>query len=338
MNNRLLEIFWGTGGVGKTTLAASRALFLSKQNKKILLITIDPSRRLKQIFDIENNSVGKIVKIDSFEMLIFNPEETFKRMLGSSASGKDLNNRILNILMRPYGGMNEIMAILEIQHQLSQKKYDTIILDTPPGEHFIDFVKSSQKIRAFFDKKFIDVVKYFTSNTDSKSKNIFNMITKTGIDTILKYMKVITGASFVEEFISVVSGVHNNKETFLRTLDFEKNLQEKNFCHWFLITSVGRNKLEEVISLQDKLEKNFRYNEFLVVNKSIEHHLDKWNISKDCSLYGIKKTMSEGERQMIQLAKASFERVLVFPEILSSSPQIHIKNLSQFWQKQIINV
>ena len=204
----------------------------------------------------------------------------------------------------------------------------------PPGEHFIDFVKSSQKIRAFFDKKFIDVMKYLTLNVDIKNKSVFNLIAKTGINTILKYMKMITGATFVEEFINVVSGVHNNKEAFLGTSDFEKKLQKENFCHWFLTTSVGRNKLEEIICLQDKLEKNFRYSECLIINKSVKYHLDKWNIANDNSLHEIKKTMNEGERQMIQLAKASFKKVLVFPEILSSSPQTHIEKLSQSWQKQ----
>jgi anion-transporting ArsA/GET3 family ATPase len=42
-----LEIFCGTGGVGKTTLATSRANFLAKKNLKVLFITIDPSLRLK---------------------------------------------------------------------------------------------------------------------------------------------------------------------------------------------------------------------------------------------------------------------------------------------------
>jgi anion-transporting ArsA/GET3 family ATPase len=58
-----VEIFCGTGGVGKTTIATARALSLALQGKKVLLITIDPAKRLKQILKIEDNDDGKICNI-----------------------------------------------------------------------------------------------------------------------------------------------------------------------------------------------------------------------------------------------------------------------------------
>ena len=50
-----LEIFYGTGGVGKTTLASTRAFHLAKQGRKVLLITIDPAKRLKDFLQIDEN-------------------------------------------------------------------------------------------------------------------------------------------------------------------------------------------------------------------------------------------------------------------------------------------
>ena len=335
MNPRPIEIFWGTGGVGKTTLATSRALFLSKQNKKVLLIGIDPSKRLKQIFGTEDSSMGKIINTDFFDLLIFTPEETFKRILRKDDVTARLNNRIINILMRPYGGMNEIIAILEVQHQLKSKKYDTIVLDTPPGKHFIDFAKGSQKINKFFDKKFIESVKYLVPNMDFKTKNIFNLMAKTGINMVLKYMKIIIGEKFTEEFSDAIRGLYDNKEIFLSALDFEKNFQKDNFCHWFLTTSSERNRLKEVVSLRDEMEKDFHCDECLIVNKSLKSYLDNWIAKNGDPLYDIKKTMNEGESHMIQLAEASFKKVIVFPEILSSSPRQHIEKLSAHWENNM---
>ena len=328
---RKMEIFWGTGGVGKTTLAASRAVHLSRQKKKVLLVTIDPSKRLRQVFDIEDDSVGKNVDVGSFELLVFTPEETFKRILDGDVR-KGLDSRILNILMRPYGGMNEIMAILEIQYQLKSGKYDVIVLDTAPGKHFVDFARGAQKINNFFEKKFIEVIKYYTGHVDSDRKGIFDIVVKAGMDKIFKYMKMVAGEQFVEEFTQMVWGLYNNKDVFMSALDFEKKLQEKEFAHWFLVTSTGKEKLKEVALLHDELKEDLHYDEHLLINKSAKRYLEEWKVDERDPLCEVKRFMQEGELGMIQLAKASFDKVLVFPEILSRHPQEHVEALSGHWE------
>ena len=153
MNNKTilikkLEIFCGTGGVGKTTLATSRALFLGSKGKRVLLITIDPAKRLKQILNIKDQNAGKIETISSklftgfddnnftISALLMSPKATLCKILNVNS----IDNNVLNILTRPHGGMNEILSLVEVQFHIQEGKYDTIILDTPPGKHFIDFL------------------------------------------------------------------------------------------------------------------------------------------------------------------------------------------------------
>lgn len=50
VTTKSFEIFCETGGVGKTTLATSRALSLADQNR-VLLVTIDPPKDLKTFWD-----------------------------------------------------------------------------------------------------------------------------------------------------------------------------------------------------------------------------------------------------------------------------------------------
>ena len=151
--HKKIEIFCGSGGVGKTTVSTSRAIHLANNGLNVLLITIDPAKRLKQLLNIEENHLGELTKIinediidknKSLTALLLSPKKTFQRILGDK-----INNNIIKSLTSPHGGMDEIAAVLEIQHHLNTNKFDVIVLDTPPGKHFIDFLESSKK-NSFF--------------------------------------------------------------------------------------------------------------------------------------------------------------------------------------------
>ncbi len=120
-----IEVFCGTGGVGKTTLASSRAIHLASKGIKVLLITIDPSRRLKEVLNLKDENAGEIEVVKSdifseflhqetpfeFHAMLMSPAATIQRMDKRNTEDTGLDNPIIRILSRPYGGMNEIMVV-----------------------------------------------------------------------------------------------------------------------------------------------------------------------------------------------------------------------------------
>jgi anion-transporting ArsA/GET3 family ATPase len=342
--NKKVEIFCGTGGVGKTTLATSRAVALAESGLKVLLITIDPAKRLKQVLGLEDSDSGHIISIDNeqfcegskqstFDALLLSPAHTLERITKAEGLEHELENRILKVLTRPYGGMNEIMAVLEVQFHLSSNKYDTIVLDTPPGKHFLDFLGATRKIEHFFDKSFVEIFKFLGKKvtSDSAPKKFLGRIVSSGIKKLLSYLEKVTGGDFVDIFIDAVSILYRCREHFISAIDFQQELGKQEFSNWFLVSSAEHHKVGEAMNLFDEAQRFMHSDNFLAVNKCLKPFLENWHPEAK-ELKTLKSTMLTRENELKMFAGKNFKKVLEFSEILSAEPKVHVTDLALGWK------
>jgi anion-transporting ArsA/GET3 family ATPase len=343
LTTKSFEIFCGTGGVGKTTLATARALNLAQNGKKVLLITIDPARRLKDLLGLSEASVGEVTPVEllgtGLHALLMSPEKTIGRMAKKYQTPDLANNRIVQILSKPYGGMNEILSMVEVQMQFDTGNYDVVVLDTPPGAHFLDFLESLGKIRSFFNQNFVEIFSYLGQKTAKAGKRVFggiiNRVISTGVRKLLGHLQSVTGAEFIDDFIQAVQIIYQSKDAFLKGLLLQDRLKSREECNWFLVTSVEQGKAQEAVEMRSHATHFIHQDHFLILNKCMEQELTDWKPQNN-SLITIKDSLEGKERKLKAQLKEYFPNVLEFPEIISLSPMDHIKNLTDTWNKNAL--
>lgn len=345
---RSFDLFFGTGGVGKTTLATARAIQLANEGHRVLLMTIDPAKRLKDILGLSDESAGEIAIIERLpevgelkvplHALLMSPPRTIQRM-GEVAGVKELSqNRIVEVLARPHGGMNEILALIELQMRLKDGNYDCVVLDTPPGPHFLDFLDGLEKIRKFFDQRFVEI---FTSlgrralETPSKGlvSGLFDKVVGAGVNKLLSYLQKVTGERFVEDFLSALEVIYRSRSSFMQGLAMEERLSDPTKANWFLVTSVEQGKFHEALDIQKSAGKMHNREMFLVLNKTLSHELLDWHPAAGSAAFALRESLINKENLLREKTRPHFGGIVDFPEILASSPTEHVKQLAHIWSK-----
>ncbi len=163
----------GSGGVGKTTTSAALALRAAERGRKVVVLTIDPARRLAQAMGIEqlDNTPRPVAGVrpkrgrsgGSLDAMMLDMKRTFDEVVESQASPEKarqiLDNPFYVALSSSFAGTQEYMAMEKLGqlHRQAQADgtYDLIVVDTPPSRSALDFLDAPERLSSFLDGRFI---------------------------------------------------------------------------------------------------------------------------------------------------------------------------------------
>src|SRR3989338_4943146 len=91
----------GSGGVGKTTMAASMGVGFANAGKKVLVLTIDPSLRLAQTLGIRTDGEIHRVRLSSDSKgelwsCVIDHKKTFEWFVRSASGNADIEKLLKN--------------------------------------------------------------------------------------------------------------------------------------------------------------------------------------------------------------------------------------------------
>ncbi|WP_275463647.1 ArsA family ATPase [Streptomyces noursei] len=159
----------GSGGVGKTTTAAALGVRAAERGRKVVVLTIDPARRLAQSMGIsELDNVPRQVKgVDEsaggeLHAMMLDMKRTFDEIVEGHADAERaraiLENPFYQSLSAGFAGTQEYMAMEKLGQLRAGDAWDLIVVDTPPSRSALDFLDAPKRLGSFLDGKFIRVL------------------------------------------------------------------------------------------------------------------------------------------------------------------------------------
>ncbi|MCG8424613.1 MAG: AAA family ATPase [Proteobacteria bacterium] len=241
LSSKRIVVCVGSGGVGKTTTAAALALEAARQGRRALVLTIDPARRLANSLGLEE--LGHEVTRISDEILsaagpdgiggqlhamMLDQKRAFDEVVARHASdpraiARILANPVYAQISSSLAGAQEYAAMAKLQEFDRADEFETIIVDTPPTAHALDFLDAPEKLTRAIDSPAIE---WFRKLNNRDEKSGWSVVGRTG-SYVLQRLSKFVGKQFLQdlavfftEFNDILGGFRQRaEETFalLRT-------------------------------------------------------------------------------------------------------------------------
>ncbi len=201
----------GAGGVGKTTTAAALALAAARVGRRVLVLTIDPSKRLAETLGVERNPPDPVAipadrqrlagiqapaRLDAWMLDHKLVADTSVRRLTKTPEEAEriLSNRIYQQASRMVAGMHEYTAMEALHRLVVTGTYDLVVLDTPPSRHALDFLEAPRRLSRLVDSPALAAL---LPKSDG-------MLARAASKVLSKILSAVFGDEFATEFVGFI--------------------------------------------------------------------------------------------------------------------------------------
>ncbi len=250
----------GPGGVGKTTTSAAMGLKAAQAGRKVIVLTIDPARRLANSLGLdaltnepqEIEMEGATGDGELWAMML-DQEQTLDDLVAryapdEGALERSRENNIYRLLSSALHGMQEYMALDKLHDLYTGGYFDLVVLDTPPTKNALEFLETPGRARQFFDDR---IMKWFIPSKAAK-RGFFSRVFDPG-SVVLGLLGKIFGESFVQDLVDFFDTLSFLQEALRgrgEMIDFILRDQGTRFV---VITSADARRIKEALYFNDKL-------------------------------------------------------------------------------------
>jgi anion-transporting ArsA/GET3 family ATPase len=222
----------GSGGVGKTTTAAALGLRAAERGRHVVVLTVDPARRLAQSMDLSSldNTPRPVPLPDAqdggtLHAMMLDMKRTFDEIVEAHAepdrAEQILANPFYQSLSSSFAGTQEYMAMEKLGQLRRTERWDLIVVDTPPSRSALDFLDAPQRLSRFLDGR---LIKLLTAPTRVGGRAYLKVV-NVGFGVITGIVTKVLGAqvlrdvqTFVAAFDTMFGGFRERADDTYRLL------------------------------------------------------------------------------------------------------------------------
>ncbi len=255
----------GSGGVGKTTTAAALGVRAAEAGRRVVVLTIDPARRLAQSLGLTelDNTPRPVEGIGaeaggSLDAMMLDMKRTFDEVvLAHSTPDKAeqiLENPFYQAVSSSFAGTQEYMAMEKLGQLRAQADrdgtWDLVVVDTPPSRSALDFLDAPKRLGSFLDGRFIRLLTAPAKAGGRAYLKVFSV----GATIVAATLSKVLGGQLLADVQTFVAALDTMFGGFRERADVTYALLKEPSTAFVVVAAPERDALREAAYFVERLE------------------------------------------------------------------------------------
>ena len=268
-SNRVI-VCCGAGGVGKTTTAAAMALRAAEYGRTVVVLTIDPAKRLAQALGIKDlgNSPQRVPLAPEvpgeLHAMMLDMRRTFDEMVvqysGKGQAEAILDNQFYQTVATSLAGTQEYMAMEKLGQLLAEDKWDLVVVDTPPSRNALDFLDAPQRLGSFMDSRLWRMLL-------APGRGIGRLVTG-AVGLAMKALSTVLGSQMLGDAAAFVQSLDATFGGFREKADRTYELLKRRGTQFVVVSAAEPDALREASFFIDRLSQEHMPLAGLILNRT----------------------------------------------------------------------
>ena len=277
-SNTRIVVCCGSGGVGKTTTAAAIGLRAAEAGRKVVVLTIDPARRLAQSLGLTmlDNVPRPVTGIDttaggSLDAMMLDMKRTFDEVVSAHSTPEKaeqiMANPFYQAVSSSFAGTQEYMAMEKLGQLRAQadreRTWDLIVVDTPPSRSALDFLDAPKRLGSFLDGRFIRLL----TGPAKAGGRAYVRVFSQGVHAATSVLNKVLGGQMLTDVQTFVAALDTMFGGFRERADQTYALLKEGGTAFLVVAAPERDALREASYFVDRLDEEQMPLAGLVINR-----------------------------------------------------------------------